>query len=311
LFFRVHNVLNRESFVDLSDHLQKNVDEIFNTNNIEVDLSDIRFSEPAGIVGLIIFTRFLYNEYGIKSIIKMPNNVEAHKYLLNAGITKDKGVITEFENINNSMYLQTILNKLGIAGNKTTSVNFIAVTDIVSEEDIKNVNKKFEDWMVDNNYSEEEKNDLQVLVSELCQNISQHSETVQNGVFLMQGYTYKSLGDEKRCIISIGDTGIGIKGSLDKKKKINEAARWEDDYTIRMVLKNGLSSKEDDQFRGNGFFNLQRLAKKHNLNFYIHSHGGLFYCEYSESKLSKKIQQTIYPIKGTQVSFELRTKKHK
>jgi len=102
---------------------------------------------------------------------------------------------------------------------------------------------------------------------------------------------------------------MGIKNSLAKKPEY-ESLLSSDTLAIQYALNKGWSSKENERFRGNGFTNLRRLSMKHNLNVFIHSHGGFFGYLYPERLSNKRIKITdsISPIHGTQVSFELKSK---
>lgn len=305
--FIVEGKLNRKSFIDLSKQIETDILNNKIIDDVAIDLNRITFAEPFGIIGLIIFTRHIYNNYNLKSKILLPEKAEVKSYLLSAGIAIDEGIVTNFCGIDYNMKFINWFNSIYIFQNNKNKINFIPITLINNADDINIINDKVDSWMIQNNYSDEERYDIQVLISELCQNINQHSKTIQKGIFLMQGYT-RIKDKMKCCIISIGDTGIGIKNSLLQNPNYKDIP-LDDLRAINYVFNKGWSS-EANEFRGNGFSNLRRLSWKYKLNVFIHSHGGILGYIYPEitSTHRVKITHSINPICGTHVSFELRSK---
>lgn len=304
------NKLDATSFIELSSQYGEYKNTLKTGTEVKINLSCVELSEPFGVVGLIIFTRFLYNEHRINSTIIMPQNQSAKNYLLLAGIKKDENKITKFEGVDNERLSDKFMDYLSGYYAKRVNMNFLPISDIIDINDIDRITNSVDQWMLNNNYIDEERYDIQVLISELCQNIKHHSYTKQYGLFFMQGYDYRKIGGPKRCIVSIGDTGVGIKNSLFENPEYAHLL-ISDAYAIDNALINGWSSKENNRFRGNGFTNLLRLSQKHNANVYIHSHGG--YVNYNFSKSDnyarmRRIIKNLIPINGTQICFELEAK---
>lgn len=267
--------------------------------DVTIDLSNITFAEPFGIMGLLIFITHLYEIDGIRSCIVLPNKIDVKNYLLNAALSRI-----------NSDYFTCKTSGGNIISwvnyyMRNWSMNFIPITKITSLEDIDPINNTVELWLKENDYSEEESVDIQVLISELCQNVIYHSCSAHGGMVMLQAYTPKIGDKQKRCILSIGDNGIGILQSLKKNPKY-ESEFNDECYAINFTLNNGPSSIIDGQFRGNGFYNLDRLTTKHEANLYIHSHGGLISHIYKGDPYKKvRAAYNIPPIAGTQICFEL------
>ena len=112
--FNIIGNLNKTSFIDLSSQFAKHENVVNTKTEVKIDLSGVEFTEPFGIVGLIIFTRFLYNEYSIHSTIIMPKNQSAKNYLLLAGIKKDEGKITSFEGVEEERLSDKFLKYLSV-----------------------------------------------------------------------------------------------------------------------------------------------------------------------------------------------------
>lgn len=269
---------------------------------ITINLSPITFSDPFGIMALTLFIRSLSKDRGLRTHLILPNDQNANSYLCNSGFLSYS-----------SDYIQYVQNYVPINSPSDRllgqSTNFIPLTPILKEQDIGEINNKVERFLTLNSYhySMEEINDIQVMISELCQNVIYHSESNSDyrGLFSMQGYKPKKSGTRKFCIFSIADAGVGIKNSLQKNPLYYDQV-FSDCKAISLALKEGVSRIEND-FRGNGLYDLNRLTKKHRANLYIHSHGGLVSYTYRDSGRIKE-EHEIFPVYGTHVCFSLEEK---
>ncbi len=300
--------LNMRSFINIASNLNDEINK-FN-KELEIDLRKVTFADPSGITSIIILTRSVYNQYGIKTRIIMPESFEVARYLLNCGFTRDEGIITEFEHSSQPLKILLKYFTSGYYKNNKSSENYIPITEIESDTKIDSIVDDVTVWMINNNFLPEEVADLQVIIYELCQNVKYHSATKQNGLFFMQGYNPRNSRNKKKyCKISIADNGIGIYNSLLKNPD-NRTLFYDECSAVRYALEKGATSIiEEANFRGNGLPRLLERAQKRRANLHVLSHGAVVSYLYNDPfgfPENKTIHiSPIDSIEGTHIAFEL------
>jgi len=300
---KVSGKLDCQSFLDIAKQYRSQCLQTNSHNQIIIDLTQMTFADPFGIMGLTLLVRSVRLDTNTKCRVLLPSDSAAKSYLVKSGCLVFCSKHIECER----SYLGTFDRVFG----NLLKRNFIPLTPISSENDIGPINNQVESFLIENNYhySKEEINDIQVMISELCQNVIYHSESAipERGLFFMQGYKPKMSGKGKFCMVSIGDAGIGIRNSLNKNPRLENMV-FSDCKAISLALKEGVSGVDGDRFRGNGLYDLNRLTKKHKANLYIHSHGGVVSYTFKESGRIKE-ENDIFPVIGTQVCFSLEEKR--
>lgn len=260
---------------------------------INLDLSRTTFIDPFGMITLLSLCRHFYNTYQAQSKIVLPEE-NAGSYMERAGF-----------NTLHDHFIEVQRPKKNFMNLLKKNENMGVLRFFQAEADIKNINDEFENWMRENGYSEYERNSLTTFVSEMIQNVCQHSKTKQYGVVCIQAYISKR-GDSFLSW-AIGDSGIGIRQSLIQAK-VQDIGTMSDERVIREVITKGISRHQEDKTRGNGLNRLYQGAQKRGASLYIQSNSGLFGMDFDETKQRKFEVRIPFAINGTNIGFFLHGK---
>lgn len=213
-----------------------------------LDLERITFVEPSGLVCLVLIIRYL-KEFceGLHIIVPKMKTVTSYlnrigffsflsglshdwiSYGVPAGSSdsfRDSDVLLELTSVHSESDVETILSKIYT---------------------ILSTNLKYSSTMIARFLSS---------LSEVCQNIPQHSEDW--GVVVVQTYTNRSTG-ERFVKMAVGDLGIGIRRSLSQK--YSDALEWQDSYAIMKALEPNVSRMRDDG-RGVGLSQVHAFVRR-------------------------------------------------
>lgn len=283
-------------FSHLSDELVRKEEGILAARSMVLDLSDVTFIDPFGMISIIGVCRHVYNKYGVHSNIVLPNG-DAGSYMERAGFLaiQDQDYFIEVSRKKTLQQLSRFIFK---------SNNLGVLFFFNSEKDIGPINEEVDIWMEDNSFSEGERNSISTFISEMAQNVTQHSYTPQLGVLCIQSYVSRK-GDAFLAW-AIGDSGIGIKKSL-LDAGIQGIKLLEDSKVIHEVVSKGMSRFQDDITRGNGLSSLYKAAQKRKTDLCIHSHEGIFGWRKSTKNFEIKIPSVI----GTNVTLYLSQEKQR
>jgi hypothetical protein len=214
--------------------------ELSNNNSVFIDLSEIKFIKPLGVIGVLLLVESILKMKPEPHIrIKSPKDSEVLDYLLkinfiealktfgswkipdglkaNGQRIKPVIPITRFEN---SWQIEEIANKM----QQTFHTEFMGLSTLLQP--------------------------CHVVFSELANNAVEHAQS-NGGFILAQQYDYKS---GSIIEISVGDCGIGIPKSLEQSEK-SRGKYATDREAILLVLQGGFSSTNDPH-RGYGLSNL-------------------------------------------------------
>jgi len=197
----------------------------------ELDLSKIRFIEPYSMLSLLLLGRSYFRSRGEKlKLINIP--IAIHQYLIRMNFF-EKDIFEVDIKLDEKYFLKKSEN----------SRRLIEIIDIPNKErdSIKVITKIVEifrkraSYILKNRFSESAVGYLITVISELTQNIFEHS--LDSGYFAIQTYTV----NKKNLIrFVISDSGIGIKRSFQDKKDLifNSTAEL-----IQTALTTHISSK--------------------------------------------------------------------
>ncbi|MFF0830674.1 hypothetical protein ACFYU8_27900 [Brevibacillus sp. NPDC003359] len=277
-------------FPEICELIEENRDEIIAAGLVRLDLSATNFVDPFGMVTLIGVCRHMFNAYHVSSTIILPDG-DAGAYMERAG----------FKTLGDPFI--TVIRKKSLIEYFKRNHNMGVLRFFNSEKEIQSINEEVEGWMETNLFSEEEIHSITTFISEMVQNVCQHSRTPQQGVFCIQ--TYKTKKGESILSWAIGDAGIGIRQSL-VESGVEKMERFGDERAIREVVMNGISRFQDDITRGNGLSRLYKGAQKRSAILYIHSNSGLFGL-YSDENKPRKLEMGVPLVMGTNIGFHLKT----
>src|SRR4030066_1850921 len=216
-----------------------------------IDLRDAAFIDPYGMVGILEIGELLKSK-GIRKTIQLPQSEEVLKYLERMDFFK-------FAN----RYFALEPSKPNICEKYLRSSYadvLLEITPIEKSDDIHFIVGKVKDRAHSiltrhRNYDENAINGFIVALSEVCQNIIEHSE--YKGFVGIQKYHFQNL-NKNVVKIAVMDIGIGFRKSLSERFSLKN-----DLEAIEKGLLHG-ASRYADKGRGHGLSAVRRFAKQWN-----------------------------------------------
>jgi anti-sigma regulatory factor (Ser/Thr protein kinase) len=215
----------------------------------EIDLREITFIDPFGMVGLLEIGELLKSDR-IQRIIYLPESEEVLKYLERMDFFKFS-----------ERYFSLKPSKPQISGKYLRSSEsdvLLEITPIEKSDDIhfivRRVKERSQAILARHlNYDENAINNFIVALSEVCQNIIEHSD--YKGFVGIQKYHFQNL-NRNVVKIAVMDAGIGF------RKSLSERFSFKNDYeAIGKGLLHG-ASRFADKGRGHGLSAVRRFVNQ-------------------------------------------------
>ena len=226
-------------------------------NSEKIDLSSVSFIDPYGMVGLIEIGELCALE-DVRKTVVLPKSEEVCRYL-------DR--MDFFSFAKRSFSLEHPSGTTGKYQRSPDSDVLLEITAIEKANDIHFIVGKVREraqaiLATHLRYDERAINGFIVALSEVCQNIIEHSEN--KGFVGIQKYHYSSLG--KNIVkIAVMDVGIGFRKSLSGRFKLRG-----DLDAIDKALLHG-ASRYEDEGRGHGLAGVRKFVNQWNGKLSIRS----------------------------------------
>ncbi|CAG0984769.1 hypothetical protein ANRL3_02368 [Anaerolineae bacterium] len=268
-----------ESLYDLIPEIQVGPD-------IQLDMSAVRWIHPSGIVGMATFSRRA-QQLTDKKVHVVGCQPEVLAYLMRVDF---------FQTCADWAYSTDHVPPEIELSRSVASTNLLELEAIHGPEDVRRTANRtrgiLQAWL---DYGSSEQNDLISILSEMCDNICEHSQDF--GYVAIQRYYRPSLGHAE-VRIAIGDMGIGIRGSL---KPIhgnlgNSAVEY-----IRAALDG--TSRRGRGIRGNGFQRVQEIIQRCKGRLFVRSENAAIRIGSDPAPVIEYTNLTFFP--GTQVAIVL------
>lgn len=212
----------------------------------QIDLSDVLFIDPFGMVGLLEIGELCMRE-DIKKTVLLPRSGEVLRYLERMDF---------FESAKRYFTLEPMHAPPAAPGRGGDSDVLLEITAIERTSDIHYIVGRVEEraqaiLQTHLRYDDRAVSGFIVALSEVCQNIIEHSE--HRGFVGIQKYRYKSLG---RNIVKIAvmDVGRGFRTSLAERFPVKS-----DLEAVEKALLHG-ASRYEDEGRGHGLAAVRRFV---------------------------------------------------
>lgn len=256
-----------------------------------IDLREITFIDPYGMVGLLEIGEVLTSE-GIQKLLYLPKSEEVLKYLERMDF---------FAFVDRYFSLEPSAPHLSNKYQRSSySDVLLEITFIEKSDDIHFIVGKVKDrghaiLARHLNYDENAINNFVVALSEVCQNIIEHSKT--KGFVGIQKYHFQNL-NKNVVKIAVMDIGIGFRKSLSERFSLKN-----DLEAIEKGLLHG-ASRYADKGRGHGLSAVRRFVKQWNGKLSIRSGTAKLSIipEWSRGK-AKEHDLTYFP--GAQINIML------
>jgi hypothetical protein len=216
-----------------------------------IDLRDVSFIDPYGMVGILEIGE-LFQAEGIRKRILFPFSEEVLKYLERMDF---------FEFAGRYFILDSSASKLSEKFLRSTDSDvLLEITPIEKSDDIHFIVGKVKERahsILERHlhYDDRAINGFIVALSEVCQNIIEHSQT--RGFVGIQKYYWQNI--KKNIVkIAVSDIGIGFRKSLSERFSLDS-----DVEAIEKALMHGVS-RHIDKGRGHGLAAVKRFVNEWN-----------------------------------------------
>ncbi len=215
-------------------------------NSHYIDLRDLKFIDPYGMIGLIEIGDAFRDSGDIKTLY-LPSDGETIKYLERMDFFRYAPHVFRIK----PLHVDIIKYRRRISSDV-----LLEITPIEKSDDIHFIVgrvKSRADMILRRHlyYNQKAINGFIVALSEVCQNIIEHSGS--KGYVGIQKYFFQNLG--KNVVkIAVSDTGVGFRGSLSQRFYIKD-----DLDAIEKALLEG-ASRYADEGRGHGLAAVRRFV---------------------------------------------------
>lgn len=257
-----------------------------------IDLKDVTFIDPYGMVSILEIGELLKSKGDQKTIL-LPESEEVLKYLERMDFFK---YAVEYFNLDPS--------KPQISGKylrSSYSDVLLEITPIEKSDDIHFIVGKVKDRAQSIlakhlRYDDRAINGFIVALSEVCQNIIEHSET--KGFVGIQKYFWQQKLKKNVVKIAVMDIGIGFRKSLSERVSFKN-----DLEPIEQALLHG-ASRYADEGRGHGLAAVRRFVNQWDGKLSIRS-GTAKLSIIPEWSRGKKKETKLSPFPGSQINILL------
>jgi anti-anti-sigma regulatory factor/anti-sigma regulatory factor (Ser/Thr protein kinase) len=263
---------------------------------IIIDLEQVRFVDPYGMVGLLALARFL-RQHSCEPVLLLPRSDEVMKYLDRMDFSRHAERLYAID--------LTTLWPDGEYSRSTHSDVLLEITPIARSEDIhyivERVRERAQTILSQNLHYEQAAIDgFVVALSEVCQNIPEHSEDV--GYVAIQKYFYGRRLGKNLVKIAVMDLGVGFRASLGPKYATHSMG-WSDLTALQLAIFEG-ASRHDDPGRGQGLSAVRRFVDRWHGKLMIRSGSARVGLSPAWDRSATR-QSRLTPFPGTQVSIVL------
>jgi hypothetical protein len=263
---------------------------------VVIDLERVRFVDPYGMVGLLALARFL-RQQTLDPVLMLPRSDDVMKYLDRMDFSRHAAQLCAID-------LPTLWPD-GEYSRSAHSDVLLEITPITRSEDIHyivdRVRERAQTILSQNLHYEQAAIDgFVVALSEVCQNIPEHSQDV--GYVAIQKYFYGRRLGKNVVKIAVMDLGVGFRASLAPKYSAH-AADWTDFRALQLAIFEG-ASRYDDPGRGQGLNAVRRFVERWHGKLMIRSGSALLGHSPAWDRTPAR-QTNLNPFPGTQVSIVL------
>lgn len=246
-----------------------------------LSLRDLQFIDPFGMLLVLSYLRY-YSLVLPKIYLYLPKNQNVRDYLLRSGFLAVASNYAQFLPGLKPAQLISYRDEAWL----------IPITRFSLEDDVPALVKDFMAAMhrlMSGGPLSDEQLYFCTLLSELCQNIPQHSE--DEGFVAAQVYRH---GQGKELHIALSDLGIGLRGSLSKK---HDLAGADEEKVMRYALTQGISASQEIG-RGLGLAQVIKSLSRFDGRFILRSGSGFLVRsqkgeEYSDTGFFPGVQITL------------------
>lgn len=235
--------LNEDSFEPLLHQLAR----LGEAEEVTLDLTALQFIDPYGMVGLLVLAEYLTSQ-DLSPLLIPPTSKEVLRYLERLDFFKFASEVYDL-----AVPLPSISERFW---RKRESDVLLEITRVEKSLDIHEIVMRVKEragtiLKAHLNYKSDDIDRFLVAISEICQNIPEHSQST--GWVGIQKYFYEKRLAKNVVKLAVMDLGIGMQKSLGR-------ASWSDEVAIRKALFEGVS-RHKEAGRGHGLIRVKSLVE--------------------------------------------------
>ncbi len=241
------------------------------SGTLNLDLGRVEFIGPYGMVGLLELGRYLAQQ-GHKPLLHLPLSMEVQRCL-------DR---MEFFRYLSEFYImyppyRPLAARASLTSRQARRAQpsdvLLEITRIVQSDDINKIMGEVKERTrtileAHLHYKEEAVQAFLVVLSEICQNILEHSQNT--GLAGIQKYFDEKRLNKNMVKIAVMDLGIGFKGSLSSRLSSRYGGQWSDIAALEEALLHR-ASRYQEAGRGHGLAAVKEFVQRWQGNFSIRS----------------------------------------
>jgi anti-sigma regulatory factor (Ser/Thr protein kinase) len=220
---------------------------------VTIDFDAVSFADPAGMVALLELLRYL-SMNDIRAHVECSQDKDVFSYMDRMGFWKEAGRM--------DLHDVPAPQKRSRRGSDV----LLEITGIREQQDVhrilENVKRQAEQILQKHlHYGEHESSRFLTSVSEVCQNILEHSGDW--GYVAVQKYSYSETLGKNVVKMVVSDLGRGIRRTLGEQMKEEFEGEWTDRVAIEQAMFEE-QSRFDDPGRGHGLASVRTSADRWN-----------------------------------------------
>lgn len=222
-------------------------------DSIYINFDAVSFADPAGMVALLELLRYLSTK-NIRATIECSREKDVFSYMDRMGFWKEAGRL--------DLHDVPASNQRSRRGSDV----LLEITGIREQQDVhrvlESVKRQAQQILQKHlHYDEHELSRFLTSVSEVCQNILEHSGDW--GYVAVQKYTYSETLGKNVVKMVVSDLGKGIRRTLGEQMRQDFEEEWTDRVAIEQAMFEE-QSRFDDPGRGHGLASVRSSADQWN-----------------------------------------------
>lgn len=257
-----------------------------------LDARRLRFADPYGMIGMLAVGAALRRQ-GRTPVLHLPEQTDVTSYLSRMHF---------YEAARDVFELHGTARRAQGGGSDV----LLEITPIRSHDDVHSIVDRVQEragaiLSKELHYPVAAAVQFSVMLSEVCQNIIEHSES--EGWVAAQRYDWRQRLGRKVVVIAVMDLGVGFRGSMASEHGTRYADRWSDQAALEGAFLHG-QSRFPDPGRGQGLQQIRKQVRKWNGQVTIRS-GTARIADVPEWNDRKPSESGLTPFPGAQIGIVL------
>jgi hypothetical protein len=258
------------------------------------DGTHVQFVDPYGLIGLLAVGQAARARSAEPPLLKLPDKAEVMSYMTRMGFFPHAEPIFELNGGPRRPRPDGTSDVLLEITAVNSHADVHAVVDLVNTRGHRILTTQL-------NYPGREAFQFTVILSEVCQNITEHAET--GGWVASQTYRWRKRLDRKVVVIAVMDLGVGFRHSLAPTHATRYPDAWTDAAALEAAFMHG-HTRFHDPGRGQGIQQIRKLVARWGGRISIRS-GSARIADIPAWDDSPRLEQQLPFLPGAQIGIVL------